>query len=381
VFLFLISQLAAEDSVSESSSSSASSSSCRRASEDDDHANSPFHDKKKLSCNAADAIKLQKFTELLVENPMKFLKEHVFGQKDASVSSSKEFLSMLDEDDAETSTTTNLPTDNEPQNPIFSFFNDLSKMKIPSILDLPSKEPSYSQTTEMKENELVTKLINNAKVLKQEEETIDGLESINRMTEALKEAAVQLKNNFADILDSMDAYLPFSIVYFFEKEDSRMHPLWKRRMHRFYKTVKKKELIELHDALYLSTLAYADTLDHFKTGLRAFQDNSWEVLYGTTKSLPDMPSNFLLIHKELATLEQPSLKTIFDFKKKPEVVVTLVVRGTKDLSDALSDSLLDPKEYKGGYVHGGILQSGKNLAEYFLPKLHDLHLATGKYAV
>ena len=227
----------------------------------------------------------------------------------------------------------------------------------------------------------MTKLINNAKILKQEEEDIEGLESITRLTEALKEAATQLKNNFAEILDSMDAYLPFAIAYFFEKEDSRMHPFWKRRMHRFYKTVTKKELIELHDALYLSTLAYAHTLDHFKSGLRAFQNNSWEVLYGTTKSLPDFPSNFLLIHKELAPLEQPSLKTLFDFNKKPEVVVTLVVRGTKDLSDVLSDSLLDPKEYKGGYVHGGILQSGKNLAEYFLPKLRELHVATGKYDV
>ena len=59
-------------------------------------------------------------------------------------------------------------------------------------------------------------------------------------------------------------------------------------------------------------------------------------------------------------------------------MVVLVVRGTKDLSDALSDSLLDPQAYEGGSAHGGILASGKNLAKYYLPKLEELHRTTGK---
>ena len=125
--LLLISKHTAEDGISSDSSSS-----CRRVSEDDDDTNGLFDNKGKRSCDIAEEVKPQKLTELLVDNPIKFLKEHVFGQKESSITSSKEFLSMLDEDDAETTTTTTQQkTDNEPNNPIFNFFNDLSKMKIP----------------------------------------------------------------------------------------------------------------------------------------------------------------------------------------------------------------------------------------------------------
>jgi len=59
-----------------------------------------------------------------------------------------------------------------------------------------------------------------------------------------------------------------------------------------------------------------------------------------------------------------------------EVVVTLVVRGTKDIADFLQDGLLEPEEYRGGHAHSGILASGKNLAKQYLPKLKDLHEIT-----
>jgi hypothetical protein len=138
----------------------------------------------------------------------------------------------------------------------------------------------------------------------------------------------------------------------------------------------------LHDALYLSHLAYVDTVKQFRDGLEKFQNNSWEILYGTTDSLPDRPANFLLIHKQLAPLEEPSIKTFFEGKHfgmiESEVLVTLVVRGTKHFSDVLSDGMLEAKDYRGGKAHGGILSSGKNLAEYYLPKLRELHRTTGK---
>ena len=118
-------------------------------------------------------------------------------------------------------------------------------------------------------------------------------------------------------------------------------------------------------------------MKQFRDGLAKFQNNSWEILYGTTDSVPDLPANFLLIHKQLAPLEEPSFKTFFEAKKQSEVLVTLVVRGTKHISDVLSDGLLEAKDYRGGKAHGGILSSGKNLAEYYLPKLKELHRTTG----
>jgi len=42
----------------------------------------------------------------------------------------------------------------------------------------------------------------------------------------------------------------------------------------------------------------------------------------------------------------------------------------------LADGTLEPKPYKDGYAHGGILTGGINLAEYYLPKLKELHFAT-----
>jgi hypothetical protein len=108
--------------------------------------------------------------------------------------------------------------------------------------------------------------------------------------------------------------------------------------------------------------------------LAKFQNNEWEIAYGTTDSLPNLPAHFLLIHKKLSPLSNPSIQSILPWegKKHSELIVTLVVRGTKDLSDALADALLEPAEYRGGYAHGVILENGKNLAARYLPKLKAL---------
>lgn len=60
------------------------------------------------------------------------------------------------------------------------------------------------------------------------------------------------------------------------------------------------------------------------------------------------------------------------------MLVVLVVRGTKHLPDMLADSLLAPAEYRGGFVHEGLLNAGKNLAAKHLPMLKELHQQTGR---
>ena len=64
----------------------------------------------------------------------------------------------------------------------------------------------------------------------------------------------------------------------------------------------------------------------------------------------------MLIHKKLSPLDTKSAQTSFfppwyDKKKDTELTVAIVVRGTKHLSDAIADALLEPVEYRGGFVH------------------------------
>ena len=99
-------------------------------------------------------------------------------------------------------------------------------------------------------------------------------------------------------------------------------------------------------------------------------------------SLPHLPAHFLLIHKKLSRLNKQTKGPFFfpwdDKKTDSEQTVALVVRGTKHLSDAIADALLEPVEYRGGHVHGGILESGKNLSNKYLPKLEALLKHSGR---
>lgn len=91
----------------------------------------------------------------------------------------------------------------------------------------------------------------------------------------------------------------------------------------------------------------------------------------------------MLIHKKLSPLDvktaYPSLfPPWYDKKKDTELTIAIIVRGTKHLSDAIADALLEPVAYRGGFVHGGILESGKNLAAKYAPKLKALLSASGR---
>lgn len=266
-------------------------------------------------------------------------------------------------------------TKNQDDNPFSGILDRLGKL--PFLVD-NGKQQSQKEIDRMESTKLVKEILKQTAVTRQQDMSVQGLEMLNHITTALQQAGEQLHRNFGELMDSMDGYILFSIFYYLQHQAAHYNSMWKRRVHRFYNTVSKDEFIQLHDALYLSNLAYVDTVEHFREGLVKFNDNELELMYGTTQSLPNLPANFLLIHKELAPLEQPLFEGFFYGKKETEVVVVMVVRGTKDLSDALSDALLEPKEYQGGYAHGGILASGKNLAKYYLPKLQELHRASGK---
>lgn len=239
------------------------------------------------SCNAADAdvdgIDATKhtqsesiFNKLLpndAASAMKFLKEEVFCQKNLSNDHpQQQFLSVLEEVDEQ---------DGDGKkgsgNPFFLMLEGLSKFKLPGM------EESADTTTpttaaDNAPNEIVSQILQRAAVLGQQEKAVDGMDYFNRISDALNKAVEQINSNFNDVLQGVDTSTPLAAVYFAARMDSLQNPTWKRRIHRFYDKVSKKQLIQLHDALYLSALSYLDTVEAFQQGLKTFQDGVFEMV-------------------------------------------------------------------------------------------------------
>ena len=330
-----------------------------------------------------------------LENHQKRKERPVLSFLQASLNGSKPEGETENENENETN-----PNTKKGGNPFLSFLDAIQQTKA-AILG----EGHQEKGTKQNENAVLAKVLEKARLLAQQDEEANAIgtkEFLAIMKSALQKVAKQLQDNFGELLSSttlMDAYIALAIPYFAIFHDAKNSPLSKRKLHRFYPTVTKDEWIDLHDALYLSHLAYVDTIQQFEEGLEAFDGNSWTKLYGTTESKPDLPSSFLLIHKEIDPMDrssgsssskskqqnplesmiQESLVNLGMAKPQSEVLVSLVVRGTKHAADLLQDGLLEPEDYRGGYAHSGILASGKNLAKQYLPKLKDIHDITGEW--
>lgn len=296
----------------------------------------------------------------LGDNTKKFLQENIFGQKVVG-----------DEDgDADTALFLGHIGSETPEKDVKDSDNPFVKLLDRIAHGSPPAENS---------NPLATMLLERAKVLNQEEQSIKGLDFMDLMGNALQAALEQLSNTFDNLLDEVDPSLAFSMLHYLASEDRRKNPSWKRRQHRFYDTVSKEVVLELHDALYISQLAYVDTIEQFRQGLAKFRRGSWELAHGTTESLPNMPAHFLLVHKKINPLQNPGMSSVLPWEDKDsEIQVALVVRGTKHIADIISDALLEAVEYRGGHAHGGIMSSGKALYDKYLPTLKELLQFSGR---
>ena len=111
--------------------------------------------------------------------------------------------------------------------------------------------------------------------------------------------------NVKDLFQS----LPFTALhYYLESQDSIKTPSWKRRKHRFQQDVDVLKVEEVNEALILSELSYADSVEEIREGLDQLYNNSknysgknkknsnkpqWELLFCDTNSRPNQPSHFL----------------------------------------------------------------------------------------
>lgn len=187
------------------------------------------------------------------------------------------------------------------------------------------------------------------------------LELHDIMTKALGQVTDAVVRNFGHI--DWHRLKPFSMLYFLEYMESLLTPSWKRRTHTFAPEVSVKEVKELHKALYLANLAYLDTVDDIKAGLQE-ESSDWELIYSQLKNAPGEPAHYIALRKD------PPVSS--SFVRQDYLDVLLVVRGTKDFSDILSDGLLDAVEFRGGYGHAGLVQSGQFIVDHHIGLMHSL---------
>jgi len=305
-----------------------------------------------------------------------FLKDKVYGQENVKETSTKsDFLSQLgsrNRNDEESAI--HGDKSSTDQNPLLQLLGPMAPL-MENILNFgKSNNPSTSEQPSGQKTELVFSLLESVQHVNHDHFSMNLPDLLKTLKDAITNSLDQLKAAFGNIMEDVDPSIAISLMFFLATEDGRKNPSWKRQQHRFYEDVSKETIVDMHDALYLSQLAYMNSLDGIREQLKQFQDDEWELAYGTTDSLPHMPAHFLMLHKNLAPLPRDAIQSILPWENRDssDLTAVLVVRGTKDISDALADTMLTPVEYRDGYAHGGILQNGKNLAERYLPKLKAL---------
>jgi hypothetical protein len=185
----------------------------------------------------------------------------------------------------------------------------------------------------------------------------------------------QIKKAFNGI--KFNQFSPFGVMYYLEKTDEIKNPTWKRRKHRFHKQVSINSMIDLHYALYLSQLAYADTVQEIQNGITNFRNNSYQLIYARPEGLPAEPSHYIIVKKEaLVPNEFPQSSLLLPKVEKKPLEVLIVVRGTKEFGDILTDTLLDETTFLNGIAHNGMAKGGEWLASEHLNLLSSFHKAS-----
>ena len=192
--------------------------------------------------------------------------------------------------------------------------------------------------------------------------------------------------NLSDLFQSIPSIA--AAHYYLEHQDSIKTPSWKRRKHRFQPSVEVMKVNELNEALMLSELSYADSVEEVREGLERLYDDDngsdeksggkskkkekskasrgnkaqWELLFCDTQSRPNEPSHFLAIQKNASQYDDT-------------LHVLMVVRGTKSMGDLITDAMMEATDYEydgvQGKAHVGICRSGE-----YLTKRHKKLLAT-----
>ena len=158
---------------------------------------------------------------------------------------------------------------------------------------------------------------------------------------------------------------PTNLFYYLEYQDEVKNPSWKRRQHRFTRGVGIGQMEELNFQLNLAQLSYTDRMDDIQHALSE-QFNS-ELVYCAMDSSPGKPSHFVALPRDQSSTGSNNALEVW-----------LVVRGTKTMTDVITDLLCDAQPYRNGKAHAGILQSGQYLANKHIDLFRTLLEVSGK---
>ena len=147
--------------------------------------------------------------------------------------------------------------------------------------------------------------------------------------------------------DSLPVIHPSNLFYYLEREDEVKNPSWRRRKHRFYPGVDVDKVDELNAKLGLAKLSYTKTMEEIRNRLE--NEFNCEMMYCSMNSQPLKPSHFVAVKKDQSQWSS-SLECL------------LVVRGTDDMNDVITDLIASSEDYRGGKAHSGMLESGRFLA-------------------
>ena len=271
---------------------------------------------------------------------------------------------------------------------------------VDSISDNMNK-PDRSSQPGLKESSLTTLLLQTTseRISKRQKSSNSRnlVQLLELFVQTLQDVLDQLEKNFQSLFGSLPSshrWNPLlAIWYSMEHTEQVLTPSQKKRLHWFDKPFQSVDAMEeLHGALYLSQLAYANTIRDIKKGLSQFQQtNSWELLYANVQGFPGEPAHFLAVRKEakrkrkkgqpksaIQKLLQPAEHQHYEHGQSTSVLeVLLVVRGTKELGDMLSDGLLEASEFLGGLAHAGIARAGHYLVNQHTDTLHELWKVSG----
>ncbi|KAL7527514.1 hypothetical protein ACHAXR_001994, partial [Thalassiosira sp. AJA248-18] len=250
-----------------------------------------------------------------------------------------------------------------------SFANNASLFTRKSSTPPPDIEELIQQAQSIANNISAPSLSDNSSLSQDSSPSSSGFLSqvmyFQKNAQAIQQAFESSFGPHFSHIEGLIQSLPLTAMhYYLEHEDSIKTPSWKRRIHRFQRDVEVMEVGELNEALILSELSYADSVEEIRGGLERLYTGKnkpqWELLFCDTESRPNEPSHFVAIQKNAAPYDD-ALK------------VLIVVRGTKSMSDLITDAMMEATDYEytipgdgegnviQGKAHSGMVQSGKYL--------------------
>ena len=235
------------------------------------------------------------------------------------------------------------------------------------------------------DNEFLTNLIGSvASSQQQNRETLEQL--IGIFWNAAKRVHQQLESTFKGTIDQFSVN-PLQAFYYMQQQEVENNAVHKRKQHAFLPPLPLPQALPLADGLYLSQLAYVDTCEHVTEHLRQFHNDRWALLNCSVTGRPARPAHFVAVRKVAPPLaQQPknawerilnNLDSRQGRRDGDVLEVAIVVRGSKEIADFISDGLLAPADYRGGKAHDGILESAKWLHESYHHFLLNLLTMTG----